>query len=96
MSQTSHPTPTPAPTPTENSRRRYKRVLYAAIGLLYLASVPWYRETGAVPVLWLGLPDWVAVALGCYFAIAVLNAIAWLLTDIPDEVQEGSDEGGPL
>ena len=30
------------------------------IGLLYVISVPWYRETGAPLRIWLGLPDWVA------------------------------------
>ncbi len=39
----------------------------------------------------LGLPDWVAVAVLCYVAAAVLNAAAWLLTDVPD----ASDGDGP-
>jgi hypothetical protein len=56
--------------------------------LLYALSIPWYREAGARPETWGGLPDWVAVALGCYVAIAVLNAIAWLLTDVPDALPE--------
>jgi hypothetical protein len=30
------------------------------------------------------LPDWVLVAIVCYVFIALLNAIAWLLTDVPD------------
>jgi hypothetical protein len=59
-------------------------LLLAAIGLLYVVSIPWYRETGAEPEIWFGLPDWVAVALGCYVAVAVLNAIAWLRTDVPE------------
>jgi hypothetical protein len=65
--------------------RRFRLLLLAIIALLYLISIPWYREAGKAPAIWLGLPDWVAVALGCYFAAAVLNAVAWLLTDVPDE-----------
>jgi len=48
-----------------------------------VVSIPWYRAAGE-PGRWLGLPDWVAVALVCYVAVAVLNSVAWLLTDIPD------------
>ena len=49
-----------------------------------MLSVPWYRETGsAVAFVW-GLPDWVAWALGCYVAVAILNCAAWLLTDMPE------------
>lgn len=54
------------------------------MGLLYAASIPWYREAHAEPRLWLGLPDWVAVALGCYVLAAILNAAAWWITDVPD------------
>jgi hypothetical protein len=36
-----------------------------------------------------GLPDWVAVALGCYLAAAFCNALAWLLTDVPDDLPPG-------
>jgi hypothetical protein len=64
--------------------RRFRLVLIAIIAVLFLVSIPWYREAGEAPAIWLGWPDWVAVALGCYFAAAVLNAIAWLLTDVPD------------
>jgi len=67
-----------------DARRRLRRQLLAVIAALYALSIPWYRETGAEPALWFGLPDWVAVALGCYVAIAVLNALAWLLADIED------------
>lgn len=67
------------------SARRLRQLLLASIGLLYLISIPWYRTSGEVPGLWLGLPDWVAVALGCYAASAVLNALAWWLTDVRDE-----------
>lgn len=65
-------------------RRRLQRLLLVAIGLLYVASVPWYREPGAEPRIWLGLPDWVATALACYGAVALLNALAWLLTEVED------------
>jgi hypothetical protein len=69
---------------------RFRPVLLAAIAVLYALSIPWYRETGSVPGSFMGLPDWVAVALGCYIGVAVLNSIAWLLTDIPEaEVAPG-------
>ena len=42
--------------------------------------------------MWLGLPDWVAVALLCYAAVAVLNSLAWLLTDVPDRDESGESE----
>lgn len=78
-------------------RRRVRAVLLAAIGLLYLFSVPWYRSTEQPLEIWLGLPDWVTVAVGCYAAVAVLNSFAWLLTDVRDDgpLPEGlrSDEG---
>lgn len=61
-----------------------RRLLLAAIALLYVASIPWYRSASAEPAIWLGLPDWVTVALGCYVLAAVLNAAAWLLTEVPD------------
>ena len=63
---------------------RARRWLLAVIGVLYLLSIPWYRDAASAPSFVFGLPDWVAVALGCYLAVAVLNAIAWLLTDVPD------------
>ncbi len=77
------------------ARRRVRAALLAAIGGLYLLSVPWYRESGSVPERWLGLPDWVAVAVLCYAAIALLNAVAWTLTDIPDVPDDtlGAAEG---
>jgi hypothetical protein len=75
--------------------RRFRLALIAIIAVLYLISIPWYREVGEAPAIWLGLPDWVAVALGCYFAAAVLNAVAWLLTDVPDEdLPSDPTEGG--
>jgi hypothetical protein len=62
-----------------------RRWLLVAIGLLYVASIPWYREPGAASGVVLGLPDWVTVALGCYVAVAVLNAAAWRRTEVADE-----------
>ncbi len=52
--------------------------------MLYIASIPWYRTPGAEATPVWGLPDWVLVALLCYVASAVLNCLAWLVTDIPD------------
>ena len=65
-------------------RARLRSVLLIAIGVLYLLSVPWYRETGSAVTLVWGLPDWVAWALGCYVAVAILNCASWLLTDMPE------------
>jgi hypothetical protein len=56
--------------------------------LLYVASVPWYRNAEEPLTLWLGLPDWVAVALLCYVGVAVVNAVAWSITDVPDDPEE--------
>lgn len=66
-------------------RRRVRRLLLLAIGLLYVASIPWYRPAGAEAEIWLGLPDWVLVAVLCYVGVALLNAAAWLLTEISEE-----------
>jgi hypothetical protein len=65
-------------------RRKLRRALLGGIAALYALSIPWYRSSGEDPEIWMGLPDWVAVALGCYAGVAVLNAIAWLLTDVSD------------
>ena len=77
--------------------RRRRRVLHFAcmilIAVLYIISVPWYREDGAPLRLWLGLPDWVAVALVCYVGVAFVNAVAWSVADVPDSV-EGSGRAG--
>lgn len=70
-------------------RSRLRRVLLLLIGLLYAASIPWYRSRESPAELLFGLPDWVAVALGCYVLAAVLNAWAWLLSDVRDG--EGTD-----
>jgi len=66
-------------------RRRFRFVCLALILALYAVSIPWYRTSDAPVALWLGLPDWVMTALLCYLAIAVLNAIAWALTDVSDD-----------
>jgi hypothetical protein len=68
-------------------RSRLRIALLVAIAALYLLSVPWYRETGGTVGFWFGLPDWVAVALGCYIAVAILNSVAWLVTDMPGDEQ---------
>ena len=65
--------------------RPLRRVLLCLIGLLYAASIPWYRGD-APPARIFGLPDWVAVAVLCYAAAAILNSAAWLLTDIPESI----------
>ena len=73
--------------PGRGERRASGRVrvlLLVVIGLLYAVSIPWYRESGEIAGTVLGLPDWVALALGCYVLVAVLNCIAWLLTDLRD------------
>lgn len=69
---------------------RVRRALLVLIGVLYVASIPWYRGSGE-PGRLLGLPDWVAVAMLCYAAVAVCNAVAWLLTEVRDG---GSDSEG--
>lgn len=68
----------------QEARRRRRRLLLFAIGLLYLLSVPWYRSASeGLSILW-GLPDWVTVAVACYALVAILNSVAWRLTDIDD------------
>ena len=75
-------------------RARIRRALLIAIGVLYLLSVPRYRQTGsAVTFIW-GLPDWVALALACYVGVAILNCAAWLLTEMP-EVESKEEPSGP-
>ncbi len=75
---------------TAVKRARVRRWLLAAIGLLYVVSIPWYRRGGEEPGQIAGVPDWVAVAIACYAAVAVLNALAWLLTDIPEDPERDS------
>ncbi len=66
-----------------------RRILLTSVVGLHALAIPWYRDAAAEPRFWLGLPDWVAVAVGCYAAAATLNAVAWLLTDLEDP---GADE----
>ena len=79
------------------TRRRSLRVAcLALIAILYVMSVPWYRDTDAPLRIWWGLPDWVAVALLCYVGVAVMNAVAWSLMDVSDEseISEASGDAG--
>jgi len=64
---------------------RVRCALLLAIGVLYVISIPWYRPSGEPASLLFGFPDWVVVAVGCYAAAALLNAAAWLLSEIPEE-----------
>lgn len=80
------------------ARRRWlRRCVLALIGLLYVISVPWYRAAGSHVKIVAGLPDWVAVALACYVAVAILNGVAWLLTEVgdPREPGDASPHPGP-
>lgn len=67
--------------------RRLRAALLCVVVLLFALSIPWYRTSGETTSVIFGLPDWVAVALGCYLGVALLNAIAWLLTEIPERVE---------
>jgi hypothetical protein len=64
-----------------------RTILLSAIAVLYVFSIPWYRAEDAPLRLVFGLPDWVAVALACYGAVALLNSVAWLLTDVRDDAE---------
>lgn len=77
------------------ARRRLRRGLLAAIVLLYAASIPWYRTPGEAPAIWFGVPDWAAIAVACYAAVAVLNAAAWLLTEVEDPEPDAPGEDPP-
>lgn len=67
------------------NRRRLRIGLLLLVVVLYVISVPWYRSSDAPLELWLGLPDWVAVALLCYVGAAFLNSWAWWITDLSDD-----------
>jgi len=75
------------------SRRFAHAACMSVIALLYVLSVPWYRDSDAPLRLWLGLPDWVAVALLCYVGVAFVNAIAWILTDVHDDLPDDVADG---
>jgi hypothetical protein len=66
-------------------RRRRQWPLFAAMAVLGAAAFPWYRQPGAVPDVWFGLPDWVVVAGLCFLGVACLNAAAWWRADWTDE-----------
>ena len=66
-------------------RSRIRLFLLGLVFLLFVFSVPWYRGDPEGLSLVLGLPNWVAVALGCYGVAAILNSLAWLWTDIDDD-----------
>jgi hypothetical protein len=75
----------------DRSPDRSRLVLLCAIAVLYVISVPWYRDPEAELRIVFGLPDWAAVALACYVAVALLNGFAWLRTEIDDDAEgEGS------
>ena len=73
-------------------KQRLRAGLLVAVVACFAVSIPWYRRGGSEAGLWLGLPDWVAVALLCYVAAAVLNSAAWLLTEVRDDID---DPDGP-
>jgi hypothetical protein len=70
-----------------------RRLCLALIAVLYVLSIPWYRDEADPVSVVFGLPDWVAVALGCYVGAAVLNAWAWHRTDVPDREPPSDGEG---
>ena len=75
------------------TRKLFRRFCLVLIAILYVISVPWYREPGDPLRIWFGLPDWVATALLCYVAVAVLNGIAWWMAEIHDEPADEADPG---
>src|SRR5690606_3123516 len=67
------------------------RFYVPAILALIVASVPWYRPSGEVGRIVLGLPDWVWTSLGCGFFVAALTAWGVLRAwQDPDE-RDGGD-----
>jgi hypothetical protein len=76
-------------------RRTVHIVCMTLIALLYVLSVPWYRDDDAPLRLWLGLPDWVAVALVCYVGVAIVNAVAWAISDVSDVLDDSDDPRAP-
>lgn len=76
-------------------RRRLRWMLLGILGLLYGASIPWYRDPGATPGRLLGLPDWAAVALGCYALAALAAALLWTVTEVPEPPTGPGPEGAP-
>lgn len=76
------------------NRRSWRVVCLCLIAVLYAVSIPWYRHDEAPLRIWLGLPDWVAVALFCYVGVAVFNCVAWLLADVSDELSTEDEPSG--
>ncbi len=66
------------------SRKTLRRVLLTLVVILCVLSIHWYRDAASAPATLMGMPDWVAVAVLCYVAAAVLNAWAWWITDVSD------------
>jgi len=78
------------------SRRRRRLVRYGLLALivvLYVVSVPWYRDSERAVRIVLGLPDWVATALACYVGVAFCNAAAWLLSEVPESIELSAQAG---
>lgn len=68
-----------------SGRRRIHVACMIIIALLYVISVPWYRDVDQPLQIWFGLPDWVAVALLCYVGVAIVNGVAWSVAEVSDE-----------
>jgi len=66
-------------------KSRLRTGFLVCIGILYCISVPWYRSDSQELELFLGLPDWVAVAVICYGLVAILNSLAWVQTSVEDD-----------
>ncbi|WP_062262881.1 hypothetical protein [Endozoicomonas arenosclerae] len=66
------------------------KILRTALQLLMLflliLSVPWYRTPGTEPVIYLGMPDWVLIALTCYVVVIFINLLLWLSREDPQEL----------
>jgi len=75
------------------ARRRLRRACFVGIAGCYVLSVPWYRAGDLPLTTVVGLPNWVAVALGCYVVAAALNALAWCLADVRDDAGDAKDAG---
>ena len=79
-----------------SARRGLRFALLGLVVLLFALSIPWYRDPGEASGLWLGLPEWVTVALLCYVGAALANAAAWLLADFDDaDAEDGSETKEP-
>ncbi len=93
-----NPRGTPGNPPAPGAARGHPRARFfwlALIAILYIVSIPWYRDAGAPLRLVGGLPDWVAVALGCYLLSALANVFAWSATPIEETVPDGEPSANP-